>query len=49
MPIVQQVAPDDGKIYLLDSGNRRILVTDGASPWVLWRQGADWGNPYPFR
>jgi sugar lactone lactonase YvrE len=38
----------DGKIYLLDSGNGRILVADGPNDdsWDLWWADADWGNPY---
>lgn len=38
----------DGKIYLLDSGNRRILVADGPadSSWDVWRSGPGWRNPY---
>jgi DNA-binding beta-propeller fold protein YncE len=38
----------DGKIYLLDSGNHRILVAASASAnaWTVWRTDATWGNPY---
>lgn len=38
----------DGKVYLLDSGNQRILVADGSDDdsWEVWRENSDWGNPY---
>ena len=38
----------DGKIYLLDSGNKRILqATDAsATAWTVWRTDTSWGNPY---
>jgi DNA-binding beta-propeller fold protein YncE len=38
----------NGQIYLLDSGNGRILVATGPddSTWAVWRQNAEWGNPY---
>lgn len=41
------VGPDD-KVYLLDSGNHRILVADGPADtsWSIWREDAAWGNPY---
>ncbi|MBK6799529.1 MAG: NHL repeat-containing protein [Acidobacteria bacterium] len=40
-------APDN-RIYLLDSGNNRILVADGPddSSWDVWKEDANWGNPY---
>ena len=38
----------DNKVYLLDSGNRRILVADGPDDdsWELWREDKGWANPY---
>lgn len=38
----------DGKVYLLDSGNRRVLVADGPADdsWAVWRQDPGWANPY---
>lgn len=38
----------DGKVYLLDSGNARVLVADGpgASAWSVWHADASWLNPY---
>lgn len=38
----------DGRVYLLDSGNHRILVADGPDDdsWEVWRENRDWGNPY---
>jgi sugar lactone lactonase YvrE len=41
------VGPGD-KVYLLDSGNHRILVADGPADdsWQVWRDNATWGNPY---
>ena len=38
----------DGKVYLLDSGNKRILVADGPADtsWAVHKQDASWGNPY---
>ncbi len=38
----------DGKIYLLDSGNNRILVADGPSDtsWEVFHSNSVWGNPY---
>jgi hypothetical protein len=38
----------DGRVYLLDSGNRRILVASGPNDttWEVWRQSSGWGNPY---
>ena len=40
----------DGRIYLLDSGNDRILVATGPgdSSWEVWEEDASWGNPYGF-
>jgi len=40
----------DSKVYLLDSGNHRILVADGPDDdsWVVWRENSAWGNPYGF-
>jgi M6 family metalloprotease-like protein len=37
-----------GEIYLLDSGNDRILVATGPDDdsWAVWQQNAAWGNPY---
>lgn len=37
-----------GKIYLLDSGNSRVLVADGPddTSWQTWKQNPEWGNPY---
>lgn len=39
---------DSGAIYLLDSGNNRILRADDAddSSWEVWRSSSSWGNPY---
>lgn len=39
---------EDGTVYLLDSGNNRVLVADSADDdsWAVWRDGADWNNPY---
>jgi hypothetical protein len=41
------VAPD-GSIYLLDSGNNRILKAADASAtaWSVYYTGTDWSNPY---
>ncbi|MUH35800.1 hypothetical protein D9O36_08115 [Zobellia amurskyensis] len=38
----------DGKIYLLDSGNDRILVADNVNDtsWAVWYENTDLGNPY---
>lgn len=38
----------DDTIYLLDSGNHRILVAEGANDdsWEVWRDESSWGNPY---
>src|SRR6185369_389611 len=38
----------DGKVYLLDSGNRRILVADGPADtsWDVWRSNTTWRDPY---
>ena len=38
----------DGKVYLLDSGNHRILVADGPddTSWEVRRDDSSWGNPY---
>lgn len=38
----------DGRVYLLDSGNQRVLVADGPDDdaWALWRENSAWGNPY---
>ena len=38
----------DDKVYLLDSGNKRILVADGASDdsWEVWKENSSWNNPY---
>jgi DNA-binding beta-propeller fold protein YncE len=38
----------DGRIYLLDSGNDRILVADGpgARTWGLHRSDPSWDSPY---
>ncbi|MCB1356226.1 MAG: hypothetical protein KDK53_06915 [Maritimibacter sp.] len=39
---------DAGRIFLLDSGNSRILVIeDPATPdWTVWREDVAWSNPY---
>lgn len=41
-------AGPDGSVYLLDSGNNRVLVADGPADttWEVFLSGADWGNPY---
>jgi len=41
------VSPDD-RVYLLDSGNDRILRADGPDDdtWEVWQQNENWGNPY---
>ena len=38
----------DGKVWLLDSGNHRILRADGPSDttWEVWASDPAWGNPY---
>jgi DNA-binding beta-propeller fold protein YncE len=38
----------DGRVYLLDSGNNRILVASGptATAWSVWHADASWLNPY---
>lgn len=38
----------DGKVYLLDSGNKRILVADNADDdsWSVHLSDPGWGNPY---
>ncbi len=38
----------DGRVYLLDSGNNRVLVADGpgARRWRVWRRNPAWRNPY---
>lgn len=38
----------DGTVFLLDSGNDRILTANGPDDdsWELWRSDAAWGNPY---
>jgi sugar lactone lactonase YvrE len=38
----------DGAVYLLDSGNNRILKADGIADttWEVLTTGADWKNPY---
>ncbi len=38
----------DGRVYLLDSGNNRVLVAEGPDDpdWEVWRQDATWGHPY---
>jgi DNA-binding beta-propeller fold protein YncE len=38
----------DGRIYLLDSGNDRVLVADGPADtsWEVFRANSSWGNPY---
>lgn len=38
----------DGKVYLLDSGNDRILVADGPDDdsWQVHLSDTGWGNPY---
>ena len=38
----------DGTIYLLDSGNNRILTADGPDDdsWTVYLADTDWGNPY---
>jgi len=35
-------------VYLLDSGNERILRADGANDdsWEVWRADTSWANPY---
>ena len=40
----------DSKVYLLDSGNHRILVADGPDDdsWAVWRENSAWDNPYGF-
>jgi M6 family metalloprotease-like protein len=37
-----------GKVYLLDSGNDRVLVADGPDDdsWSVWHANPAWGNPY---
>ncbi len=42
------VVGPDNKIYMLDSGNKRILVADSASDstWAVWDGDASWDNPY---
>lgn len=47
LPRDAAVGPN-GAIYLLDSGNDRILVADGASDnsWQVWGNNLEWGNPY---
>ena len=37
-----------GKVYLLDSGNDRILVADGPddADWTTWLANPEWSNPY---
>jgi DNA-binding beta-propeller fold protein YncE len=37
-----------GRVYLLDSGNNRILVASGptATVWSVWHADASWLNPY---
>lgn len=39
---------DDGKVYLLDSSNNRILVADGPDDdsWQVHLSDTGWGNPY---
>lgn len=38
----------DGAVYLLDSGNNRILKADGPADtsWSVFYVGSDWANPY---
>ncbi len=38
----------DGAVYLLDSGNKRILKADGpaATSWSVFREDPSWSNPY---
>jgi sugar lactone lactonase YvrE len=38
----------DGKVYLLDSGNKRILVADGPedTSWSVLTSDPSWANPY---
>jgi len=38
----------DGRVYLLDSGNRRILRANGPddTAWTVLQQDNSWGNPY---
>lgn len=38
----------DGVIYLLDSGNNRILTADGPEDdtWIVHLADSSWGNPY---
>jgi DNA-binding beta-propeller fold protein YncE len=42
------VAVAAGKVYLLDSGNHRVLVTDAAqpAPWSVLVDDASWDDPY---
>ncbi|MCP4527935.1 MAG: hypothetical protein GY833_18775, partial [Aestuariibacter sp.] len=42
------VGGPDNKIYLLDSGNNRVLEADGPedTTWDVFRSGVGWGNPY---
>ena len=41
------IGPDDS-VYLLDSGNNRILTASGPADttWEVALSGTDWGNPY---
>jgi DNA-binding beta-propeller fold protein YncE len=38
----------DGAVYLLDSGNKRILKADGpnATVWTVFKSDNAWNNPY---
>ncbi|MFK7939094.1 MAG: hypothetical protein AB8B82_06930 [Roseovarius sp.] len=50
LPRDLEVHPD-GFVFLLDSGNGRILFTDGTggssgTQWQVWREDPDWSNPY---
>lgn len=38
----------EGRVHLLDSGNRRVLVAEGptARRWNVWHTNSAWRNPY---